>query len=55
MPLCDPASSATFVLYIRSAMMRLKTRCSVGDVLVIDGEALVYVPPRGARTLAGSA
>ena len=34
---------------------RLSTRCSVGDTLVIDGEALVYVPPRGAATRLGSA
>ncbi len=26
---------------------RLKTVCSVGDTVVIDGEATVYVPPRG--------
>ena len=26
---------------------RLKTQCSVGNTLVVDGEALVYVPPRG--------
>ena len=26
---------------------RLRTRCSVGDTVVIDGEALVFVPARG--------